>query len=89
MSNEPMNCEEALRQLAVYLDGELRGAAHAGVEQHLQTCRSCFSRSEFERRLKAQLSELAHEDVRPYFKQQIQQLIAEFTSASDSKPAGD
>lgn len=89
MSNsETINCEEALRLLAVYLDGELHGAEHLSVEHHLETCRSCYSRGEFERRLKAELSHLARDDVRPAFEQQIRQLITQFT-ASSVKPSRD
>jgi len=83
MSNaEAINCEEALRLLAVYLDGELHGAEHTSVERHLKACRSCFSRSEFESRLKSELSQLARDDVRPVFEQQIRQLITQFTASS-------
>ena len=80
--SEPINCEEALRLLAVYIDGELHGAEHASVEQHLRTCRSCYSRGEFERRLKAELSQLGSDAVRPAFERQIRELITQFTSSS-------
>ena len=82
MNNAPtISCEEALRLLAVFLDGELHGAEHTHVENHLRTCRSCFSRSEFERRLKSELGQLSHGAVRPGFEQQIRQLITQFTSS--------
>ncbi|MEW5918655.1 MAG: zf-HC2 domain-containing protein, partial [Gemmatimonadota bacterium] len=44
MTHEPINCEEALRHLADFLDGELHGTVHTSVQQHLETCRSCYSR---------------------------------------------
>jgi anti-sigma factor RsiW len=81
-SSETINCEEALRLLAMYLDGELHGSEHESVERHVQTCRSCYSRSEFERRLKVELSHLGRDDVRPAFEQHIRQLITQFTSSS-------
>ncbi|MGH7528085.1 MAG: anti-sigma factor family protein [Gemmatimonadales bacterium] len=80
MSNPTIDCEEALRLLAVYLDGELHGTEHEGVERHLKACRSCYSRAEFERRLKAELGRLGREDVRPAFEQRIRQLITSFAS---------
>jgi len=86
--SDAMNCEEALRLLAEFLDGELHGAEHAHVQHHLETCRSCYSRSEFERRLKAQLGQMGREDVRPSFEQHIRQLITQFT-ASPAKPSSD
>ena len=85
---ETINCEEALRLLAVYLDGELHRAQHMSVEHHLNTCRSCYSRGEFERRLKTELSHLGRGDVRPAFEQHIRQLITQFT-ASPVKPTRD
>ncbi len=85
-TDEPINCEEALRLLAEYIDGELHGGAHMSVEQHLKTCRSCFSRAEFERRLKGELSHLSRDDVRPAFEHQIRELITQFASSS-VKPA--
>jgi len=50
-----IGCEEALRRLAAYLDHELVPAEAGEVEAHLKRCRSCFSRAEFERRLKERI----------------------------------
>ena len=58
-----MQCDDALRLLAQYLDRELSDGEHAEVERHLRTCRSCFSRAEFERRLKGELAALSAADV--------------------------
>lgn len=52
MASTTPDCEEALRHLAAYLDGELESGTESEVERHLERCRSCFSRAEFERRLK-------------------------------------
>jgi hypothetical protein len=80
------SCEEALRLLAAYLDGELDVAEGESVEHHLRLCRSCWSRAEFERRLKAQLGDLRREGVRPSFEQRIRELIAQFSSSSAPEP---
>ncbi len=53
-----LRCEEALRLLAEYLDGELEEGEEAAVGHHLETCRHCFSRAEFEKKLRIQLEEL-------------------------------
>ena len=45
-----IDCEEALRRLFEYLDAELHGEPQREMEQHLERCRSCFSRVEFEKR---------------------------------------
>lgn len=55
--NEPerIGCEEALERLAAHLDRELTPGESEEVERHLATCRSCYSRAEFERRLKERI----------------------------------
>lgn len=79
---DPIECEEAVRRLAGYLDGELEEGDAAEVERHLETCRSCWSRAEFERRLKAQVAALGRDDVRPGFERRIRDLLGEFGRAS-------
>lgn len=81
-----MTCEEALRLLATHLDGEIAGAQRDGVDEHLARCRSCFSRAEFERRLKAQLSALRAEPVRPRLEDRIRAVVARFAVAGGSLP---
>lgn len=73
-----MRCEEALRLLATYLDGELGRVEREELEDHLDTCRSCWSRAEFERRLKGRLGELRRGDVAPGFERRIRTLIRGF-----------
>lgn len=80
--DERVRCEEALRLLAAYLDGELADAEDAALERHLETCRSCWSRAEFERQLRSRLGELRRGGVRPAFEQRIRELIRRFPRAS-------
>ena len=47
-----MDCEQALRELEAYLDGELGAPGRAEVERHLLGCASCFDRSEFRLRVR-------------------------------------
>ncbi|MGD8999509.1 MAG: zf-HC2 domain-containing protein [Granulosicoccaceae bacterium] len=60
MSNTPrqLECEEAIRLVLDYLDNELEHNDHTAMEAHLHTCRSCFTRMEFEKRLKGKLRKL-------------------------------
>jgi len=58
-----ISCEEALRRLAEFVDHELADAQRGEMERHLHVCQNCYSRVEFERRLKEQLSGLAPRDV--------------------------
>lgn len=84
--SELLDCEEVLRVMLAYVDGELAGEAHAQVEAHLERCRSCFSRAEFERHLKAHVAELASQPVSPEFEQRIRRLVSGFGSPD---PGGD
>ena len=48
----PIDCQHALRQIELYLDGELVGLERVEVERHLGECSPCSGHSEFQRRLK-------------------------------------
>ena len=73
-----IDCEEALRRLFEYLDAELHGEHHREMAQHLERCRSCFSRVEFEKRLKAYTAELGHEPVPTDVERRIRTLLDGF-----------
>jgi anti-sigma factor (TIGR02949 family) len=73
-----MGCEEALKHLLEFIDRELSDSDHDGLERHLRTCRSCFSRMEFESRLKQRLSALSAEDAPSKSRERIRDLIKGF-----------
>ena len=73
-----IGCEEALKRVLELIDGELADGEQHAVERHLRTCRSCFSRMEFERRLKDRLSALAADDVPQTLRGRIHALIKRF-----------
>ena len=80
---EITSCAEALRLLAAHLDRELGEHEHAEMERHLDTCRSCFSRAEFERQLKEGVRALGREPVPPELASRVTSLIREFTVPAD------
>jgi anti-sigma factor (TIGR02949 family) len=71
-------CEQALKRLLEYIDGELPDSEHDSVERHLRTCRGCCSRMEFESRLKQRLSALPAEDAPSKARDRIRDLIKGF-----------
>jgi anti-sigma factor RsiW len=81
-----MTCEEAMRSLAEYLDKELAAGEEQSVRQHLELCRSCYSRAEFESRLKGELRKLGMDEVSGNFEQRIRRLLQSFTSSAESLP---
>ena len=72
-----ISCEEALRRLFDYLDRELDAHAHGEVEQHLHRCRSCFSRAEFERRLKERLREASQAQAPRRLQARVKRLLGQ------------
>ncbi len=73
-----INCEEALTRLFDYLDHELDGPRHAEMEQHLKICRGCYSRAEFEKRLKTKLTGVGTEKPSGEFEVRIRKLLGNF-----------
>lgn len=80
---EITSCSEALRLLATHLDRELDSDTHAEMEHHLETCRSCYSRAEFEARLKDNLAELGNEPVPAELSARLQTLVQTFPVATE------
>lgn len=75
-NDETIGCAEAVRRLAAYLDGELDAEDEDEVERHLDRCRSCFSRAEFEKRLRARIrQDLKEEPVSPEFESRVRSLL--------------
>lgn len=75
MSEEKLiDCEQALAQIFAFIDHELRPHEQAAMQAHLDTCKSCFSRAEFERRLKEKLTTL-RERATPEAQLRIAKLI--------------
>ncbi len=58
MTKHQIDCEQALKQVFEYIDHELADGERDAMQHHLHTCKSCFSRYEFERRLKEKLAQL-------------------------------
>ena len=46
---ETLNCDDVMRQLWDYLDGELTVERMEAVKAHLAVCHRCFPQYEFER----------------------------------------
>ncbi|WP_265519388.1 anti-sigma factor family protein [Nitratireductor luteus] len=52
-----LRCEEVIDKLLEYLDQELDGETDRALARHMETCRACFTRAEFERKLRARVNE--------------------------------
>jgi anti-sigma factor RsiW len=80
-----LTCEEALRFLAAYLDGELEPGMDHEVEDHLARCRSCYSRADFEKRLKERVATLGRSEVSLTFADRIRRLMGRFEASPDNR----
>ena len=49
------DCEHVLRQIELYLDGELVGFERVEIERHLGGCHPCGGHADFQRKLKEML----------------------------------
>ena len=78
MTEPLMSCEEVLERVLEFVDRELGDADRVRLEHHLDTCRSCYSRVEFERRLKGRLTDLAREEAPAPVRDRISRLIERF-----------
>lgn len=78
MTRHDIDCDQALRRLFDFLDHELADDERDAVERHLQTCRSCFSRADFERRLKDKLRELRDAEPAQTASERIKALVRSF-----------
>jgi mycothiol system anti-sigma-R factor len=57
------SCEEFLRELYLYLDGELDDGARVQVEMHLRQCSPCLEKFDFEAELRKVISDRCSERV--------------------------
>ena len=73
-----IGCEEALKHLLAHLDLELGESKRREVEHHLEICRTCFSRAEFEQSLKTRLREVGRRTVQTSLEKRIKTLLGRF-----------
>ena len=56
--SEDISCQEAMKLIAQYVDSHLKGKPSRSLEKHIEKCRHCFDRVEFEKLLKSRLRRL-------------------------------
>lgn len=78
MNERVMTCEEVLEHLVEYLDRELDAEGSAALARHLEHCRGCFSRAEFEMKLKESLQAAATRPASERLRARIAEIIRTF-----------
>lgn len=78
MTKPPIRCEDVLKHLVAYLDREIDAEVAADIERHLEECRGCFSRAEFERKLKEQVRSTGAAVAPARLRARIRELVEKF-----------
>jgi mycothiol system anti-sigma-R factor len=79
-----ISCEEALESLLEYLDTELADERTHEIDRHLSTCRSCYSRLEFEKHLRSRLRDSGRQQVPDSLRRRIDALFVSKDSKQNS-----
>jgi mycothiol system anti-sigma-R factor len=73
-----VNCKEALEKIYEFLDKD-GNIPLSEIEQHLDWCRPCWDRFEFEKRLIERLKKSCHQETcSDSLKQRIQQILEKY-----------
>jgi anti-sigma factor (TIGR02949 family) len=76
--HDRIRCEEVIAHLLQYLDGEIDAAKRVQIDRHLQECRGCYSRAEFEKVLRAKIEQLGEEKASAALQRRVRSLIDAF-----------
>jgi len=75
---DKLRCEEVIAHLLSYLDGEIDDAKRAQMDHHLEECRGCFSRAEFEKALRDRVRQAGDAKPSPSLQERIKGLMDQF-----------
>lgn len=78
------NCNEALEELYLFLDGELTEERRYTIKSHLEDCSGCFEAFDFEAELRIVIAHRCRDEVPESFKDKIAALIEEDAAAHDT-----
>ena len=76
--SDDIGCQQALERLWDFVDHELSENQIEKMERHLRACRACFSRVEFEARLKQRLADLSSDETSTKARDRIREIIKGF-----------
>lgn len=78
MTEQALTCEEVIERIFDYLDGELEQTTRDEIERHLETCRDCFSRAEFEERLRRRIRAAGSQRAPDHLQRRIRDMLDRF-----------
>ena len=78
-THDDIGCLEAIEALYAYLDGELGDdVSIEQVEQHMEHCRSCYSRIEIEKALNERMRRSAKHESPEALRKRVGKLMEKF-----------
>ncbi|HEY7477033.1 MAG TPA: mycothiol system anti-sigma-R factor [Actinomycetota bacterium] len=76
MDDGETHCDETLREVEAYLDGELDPSLSRSISHHLSDCSPCMQRAEFRKHLKELIHDkCAEREVPPDLSERIRALL--------------
>jgi anti-sigma factor (TIGR02949 family) len=75
---DKIRCDEVIAHLLSYLDGEIDDARRAQIDHHIEECRGCFSRAEFEKALRDKVGQAGNTQPPASLQDRIKALIDQF-----------
>jgi anti-sigma factor (TIGR02949 family) len=83
------DCEQALRDVETFLDGELPPEQYREVLDHLDDCMDCFHAFDFQAELKEIIArKCGGDEMPPELLERIRDSLAVLSDAADPPPAG-
>ena len=67
--------DEVIAHLFAYLDDETDREKRAYIEHHLEECRACYSRAEFEKALRAKVGQLGDKEAPATLRRRVKTLL--------------
>jgi len=74
----PITCEEVIAHLFAYLDDETDAEKRSYIAHHLEECRACYSRAEFEKALRAKVRQLGDKEAPAALRRRVKALLDRF-----------
>lgn len=78
MKESRISCEEVVERLFDYLHQEMDGDTSGEIERHLERCHDCFSRAEFERKLRERIAGSGQQVAPERLHRRIREMIEHF-----------
>jgi mycothiol system anti-sigma-R factor len=80
-----VDCAESVRELYMFLDGELTPERRSAIREHLEGCPDCYGGFDFEVELRQVVSASCREELPPALRGRVAAALAELMAA-DTPP---